>query len=279
MCPAGEPAASPEAENLEAKRDEVIARWGTHLYRRFVLYLWSAANSFENGTLRAHQHDPSTAVSGQRPASSSGVLVVSEPPATASAFEVAPYTPGEVRFHVTGAALNGAVLLGGMVWLFATWRERAPAWPWALVAIFAGVYAADLVSGLLHWAFDTWFDEDIAFLRRMTLQVREHHVYPNRIFRISVLHDAGTLSWIALILTGPLVLGVIAAGGAGRPPAMRSWRGPSSAFSWSPCWRSTSAGTAPASRAGFACCRGAVSCSRWPTTASITSGTMTSTTA
>jgi cyclopropane fatty-acyl-phospholipid synthase-like methyltransferase len=42
------------AENLEAKRDEVIARWGRHLYRRFVLYLWSAANSFENGTLSAH---------------------------------------------------------------------------------------------------------------------------------------------------------------------------------------------------------------------------------
>ena len=42
------------AENLEAHRDEVIARWGRHLYRRFVLYLWSAANSFENGTLSAH---------------------------------------------------------------------------------------------------------------------------------------------------------------------------------------------------------------------------------
>jgi len=41
-------------ENLEAKRDEVIARWGRHLYRRFVLYLWAAANSFENGKLSAH---------------------------------------------------------------------------------------------------------------------------------------------------------------------------------------------------------------------------------
>ncbi|HYC89960.1 MAG TPA: class I SAM-dependent methyltransferase [Thermoanaerobaculia bacterium] len=42
------------AENLEAHRDEVVARWGTHLYRRFVLYLWAAANSFETGTLSAH---------------------------------------------------------------------------------------------------------------------------------------------------------------------------------------------------------------------------------
>jgi cyclopropane-fatty-acyl-phospholipid synthase len=42
------------AENLEAHRDEVVARWGLFLYRRFVLYLWSAANSFETGTLSAH---------------------------------------------------------------------------------------------------------------------------------------------------------------------------------------------------------------------------------
>ncbi|MEA2603064.1 MAG: hypothetical protein QOF89_4056 [Acidobacteriota bacterium] len=132
--------------------------------------------------------------------------------ATADAFAVAAYTPSEVRFHLVGAVLNGAVTLGGLVWLMATWRENSPAWPWLLLAILAGIYAADLVSGLLHWAFDTWFDEDITFLRRMVLQVREHHVYPNRIFHISFRHDAGTLSWIALILTGPLVLWAILSG-------------------------------------------------------------------
>jgi cyclopropane-fatty-acyl-phospholipid synthase len=42
------------AENLEASRDMVIGRWGQHLYRRFHLYLWSAANSFLSGTLSAH---------------------------------------------------------------------------------------------------------------------------------------------------------------------------------------------------------------------------------
>ena len=43
------------AENLEAVRDEVVARWGRFLYRRFHLYLWAAANSFETGTLSAHR--------------------------------------------------------------------------------------------------------------------------------------------------------------------------------------------------------------------------------
>ncbi len=137
---------------------------------------------------------------------------MSETPATVDAFVVAPYTPSEVRFHITGAALNGTVLLTGLVWLSAAWLKSPPSWPWLLLAVLAGFYVADLVSGLLHWAFDTWFDEDITFLRRMVLQVREHHVFPNRIFHISFLHDAGTLSWIALILTGPLVLGVILSG-------------------------------------------------------------------
>jgi hypothetical protein len=127
-------------------------------------------------------------------------------------FEVAPYGAGEVRFHLAGAALNGAVTLGGLAWLIVTWRQGPPAWPGALLAVLAGIYAADLASGLLHWAFDTWFDEDVAFLRRMVLQVREHHVYPNRIFHIRFFHDAGTLSWIALIVTGPVVLWAVLAG-------------------------------------------------------------------
>lgn len=43
------------AENLEAVRGEVVRRWGEHLYRRFRLYLWAAANSFDTGTLEAHR--------------------------------------------------------------------------------------------------------------------------------------------------------------------------------------------------------------------------------
>jgi cyclopropane-fatty-acyl-phospholipid synthase len=42
------------AENLEAVRDRVVARWGEQLYRRFHLYLWASADSFERGSLSAH---------------------------------------------------------------------------------------------------------------------------------------------------------------------------------------------------------------------------------
>ena len=34
------------AENLEAAREDIIARWGETLYRRFRLYLWGSALAF-----------------------------------------------------------------------------------------------------------------------------------------------------------------------------------------------------------------------------------------
>jgi hypothetical protein len=137
---------------------------------------------------------------------------VNELPTTPEAFAVPPHSPSEVRFHLAGAVLNGTVTLSGLVWLIATWREASPAWPWVLLGVLAGFYAADLVSGLLHWAFDTWFNENITFLRRMVLQVREHHIYPNRIFLINFRHDAGTLSWFALLFSGPPILWAVLSG-------------------------------------------------------------------
>ncbi|MGD2116431.1 MAG: fatty acid desaturase CarF family protein [Acidobacteriota bacterium] len=129
-------------------------------------------------------------------------------------FIVEPYSPREVRFHVTGGVLDGACWLAAVAWLATAGREAAPAWPWIVLAVLAGVYLADLASGLLHWAFDTWFDADVTFVRRMVLQVREHHIHPSRIFLIPFVQDAGTLSWIALLVTAPALAWALAGGGA-----------------------------------------------------------------
>jgi len=120
------------------------------------------------------------------------------------AFRVEPYSAKELRFHVAGAALNAAVVVASLAWVIATWERHAIAWWGVLLALLAGAFVADLVSGLLHWAFDTWFNENIPFVRRMVLQVREHHIYPQRIFDIHFTHDAGTLSWISLIFAAPV---------------------------------------------------------------------------
>jgi len=137
------------------------------------------------------------------------VEVKRRPPPPVDYFEVAPYSRGDLVFHVTGGALATIVTLTALVVLVATWGSRQPPILVLTAAVLAGVYLADLVSGLLHWAFDTWFDESMTFIRRMVIMVREHHVYPQRIFQFSVLHDAGTLSWIASILTvGPVAWAV-----------------------------------------------------------------------
>jgi cyclopropane-fatty-acyl-phospholipid synthase len=43
------------AENLDRAADQVRARWGEHLYRRFRMYLWCSAYAFLEGTLDAHR--------------------------------------------------------------------------------------------------------------------------------------------------------------------------------------------------------------------------------
>jgi cyclopropane-fatty-acyl-phospholipid synthase len=42
-------------ENLDAVREEVEARWGTNLHRRFRLYLYGSAFAFLDGQLSAHR--------------------------------------------------------------------------------------------------------------------------------------------------------------------------------------------------------------------------------
>jgi hypothetical protein len=121
------------------------------------------------------------------------------------AFFVEPYSAQELCFHVTGAVANAALCLSAIVWLASTWSSHPIAWWGVVFSVLVGIYCADLLSGILHWAFDTWFNEHIVFVRRMVLQVREHHVHPGRIFDIHFAHDAGTLSWIALLVTAPVL--------------------------------------------------------------------------
>jgi cyclopropane-fatty-acyl-phospholipid synthase len=43
------------AENLDRARDEVVSRWGEHLYRRFRIYLWGCVHYFDAGTITAYR--------------------------------------------------------------------------------------------------------------------------------------------------------------------------------------------------------------------------------
>jgi cyclopropane-fatty-acyl-phospholipid synthase len=43
------------ARRLDAARDEVVQRWGEALYRRFRLFLWGSAASFDTGLVQAYR--------------------------------------------------------------------------------------------------------------------------------------------------------------------------------------------------------------------------------
>src|SRR5262249_33912188 len=43
------------AENLDHNRDEIVARWGERLYRRFRLYLWGCVHSFSTDDVTAYR--------------------------------------------------------------------------------------------------------------------------------------------------------------------------------------------------------------------------------
>jgi len=43
------------AENLEARKNEIVSRWGAKLYRRFRLYLWGVTYAFQNKAIDAYR--------------------------------------------------------------------------------------------------------------------------------------------------------------------------------------------------------------------------------
>ncbi|MGN2640648.1 fatty acid desaturase CarF family protein [Nocardia takedensis] len=136
-------------------------------------------------------------------------------PAPGSEYFAQPeYTRREIATHAAGALINAGVCAAVAVELVRG-RGRRPVTrvlP-ATAGLLVGGYVADLMSGVLHWAFDTWFDEDMPGVRRMVLIVREHHIYPQRIFNYGLAQDVGILSWFSLAGVAPTLLAARRAGG------------------------------------------------------------------
>ncbi|GIE86031.1 class I SAM-dependent methyltransferase [Actinoplanes regularis] len=53
------------AQRLDARREEIVARWGEELYRRFRIFLWGSASGFDTRLVQAYrwtlQYNPGTA--------------------------------------------------------------------------------------------------------------------------------------------------------------------------------------------------------------------------
>jgi hypothetical protein len=125
-------------------------------------------------------------------------------------FEFLPFQRSEIATHVLGGMLNA---IGCGVAIQALLKHRGSLrrrWLSTVRSVLTAMYSADLVSGLLHWAFDTWFDETNVSLQRMVRIVREHHIYPQKIFNYGVHQEVGLMSWFGLLGLAPACLTYIA---------------------------------------------------------------------
>jgi plasmanylethanolamine desaturase len=113
----------------------------------------------------------------------------------------------DVMGPVTRALEAGSLLLAGalVAWNAARFaaEPRVFAW-WLPLALLAGALAADLVSGLVHWAADTWGHESLVFFGpRFLRPFRVHHVNPDDILE----RDFVDLNGDVALLACPVLLG------------------------------------------------------------------------
>ena len=102
-----------------------------------------------------------------------------------------------------GAGLNALLVVWSAVWLFDA-RATSPSWPVLAAVVFAGMFLADLFTGVIHWMTDTWFDE-IAMTRVISI-AREHHLYPHHILGYGFRDYVGYTSWPAVVAFGPFLV-------------------------------------------------------------------------
>ncbi len=99
-----------------------------------------------------------------------------------------------------------AVYTALVVW-YGVWIGRHPdiAASQALglpITIVVGLFLADLVSGFVHWATDTWFDEKN--WTRIISIAREHHLHPHHIVGYGVRDYLAYSAWPTLLFIGPI---------------------------------------------------------------------------
>jgi ubiquitin-conjugating enzyme E2 variant len=76
-----------------------------------------------------------------------------------------------------------------------------PTW-WFPLALVVGIAGADLVSGVVHWTFDTWGDRETPFFGPLVIRAfRAHHLAPGALLAHDFIETNGHNFLLALALT------------------------------------------------------------------------------
>ena len=104
---------------------------------------------------------------------------------------------------------------------------HAGVWRWWLPVVFlAGVAAADLASGLVHWGADTWGRDDLPIVgQRLLVPFRVHHVNPDDFLRRPFVDTNGDVA----LITIPVVAALLAI------PLASTWGAPLAVFGFAFC--------------------------------------------
>ena len=112
---------------------------------------------------------------------------------------------------IAATALTGA-------WLCARLSSAGPMplW-WFPVALVLGMVGADLVSGVVHWGFDTFGDVDTPVVGKLAIRTfRHHHVDPTAMLKHDFIETNGHNVTLSLVLTTTGLWLVPSAGAASR---------------------------------------------------------------
>ena len=116
---------------------------------------------------------------------------------------LAPPTRAALVFWFVGIASAGIALA-----VLAQRISQLALWHWSLPLVaLSGIVGADFLSGLVHWAADTWGRDDMPVIgQRVLVPFRVHHINPDDFLRRRFLDTNGDVAW----MTAPVVLGLCA---------------------------------------------------------------------
>ena len=141
---------------------------------------------------------PGTAGTGAQLACADGsrprrLAVDAEMKATAKTANVlSRYTPWHRAVDLAAIAVFGALLLWNLARLAGGLRHSDQIWPIAAAGLAAWV-AVDLLSGMVHWAFDTWGSVHTPLVgARYIRPFREHHWDPHAMTRHDFVETNGS---------------------------------------------------------------------------------------